>query len=173
MQGRNLLLAGILLLVAGIALMMVSMGSGDSTAGIFLIIPYFSTTSPLGALGGLLMIVGIFLAFIGWAGRDYEIVGFGGLGDLGDDDDGRPQGSRGRPSGGRPRKVPLEGKGGGGAAGRSGGRKPGGIRGGAVVFIGPIPIVVGSDASMTKVLMIMGGVLMVVMVVVYVFLWVV
>ena len=153
-------MAGVALMVLGLALMMLSMGSGDSSAGVFFFIPFFSTTSPLGALGGFLLMIGIFMTFIGWAARDYEIMGFGGLGDLEDDGAGRPDGGHGRGSGGRPRKVPVEGKG-------AGGRKPGGVRGGAVVFIGPIPVVVGSDASMTKVLMIMGGVLMAVMIVVY------
>ena len=74
MDGRNLLYIGLALIVLGLALLVLSMGTGDTQAGVFLIIPFFVTTSPLGALGGLLLIVGIFLSFIGWSVKDYELV---------------------------------------------------------------------------------------------------
>ena len=46
------------------------------------------------------------------------------------------------------------------------------MRGGAVIFLGPIPIVAGSDPAMTRSLMIIGGVLMAVMILFYILLWI-
>ena len=148
-------------MILGIALMAASMGTGESQAGVFLIFPFFVTTSPLGGLGGLLLVMGIFLTFIGWGLKDMEIVGAGGY-DM--HDEAVRGGDPGRGVKGRPRKTPLE-------KGRREGRPTTQVRGGAVVFLGPIPIVAGSDESMTRTLMLIGGIIMAVMIVFYLIIW--
>ena len=138
------------LLALGIALLAYGAFEGSLQVYWVLVIPIFTGTGVVPLLGTLLVIVAVFLFFMGYAR---------GLADQAGDQD-IPPGSGRTPGGqgsGRPGTVPgtgaQPGSSGSGASGdASGPGSRGGVPGvdgakrfGGVVLVGPVPIIFGSD----------------------------
>ncbi|NPA74580.1 MAG: DUF131 domain-containing protein [Euryarchaeota archaeon] len=61
---RNLLALSAILFISGIAIIIISALSGNGGFALVLIFPVFYTSGPLGALGMLMILAGIFLFFL-------------------------------------------------------------------------------------------------------------
>jgi len=125
----GLFLGGIILLACGIT-------RGELTAGIAIFIPFIYGTGAFASLGVLMVFLGILSLFFSlfWEGPQTA---------AGDEQEDEEFGQQGPGQG--PQKD-------GAAAPISHPSRPK-IRGGAVIMIGPIPIVAGSDRAMTRNLM--------------------
>jgi uncharacterized protein (TIGR00304 family) len=154
MLNRYFAFAGALF-TGGILLLLLSVIRGEGTAGIALFIPFFYGTGPFSSLGVLLIFLGIAALF-------YAFVR-GAMSAALEDERNAPGGMEERPQEARaparrsetPAPQTLPGS---------------NIRGGAVIMVGPVPIVFGSDSSMARGLMILALSLMIASFMILVFL---
>lgn len=146
MLNRYFALAGALF-IGGMLLLLLSVIRGEGTAGIALFIPFFYGTGPFASLGVLLIFLGMVALF-------YAFVRGAMSAALEDEEsvpgvmEEKPQEAQAQASGG---DIPA-----------SKTRTGSNIRGGAVIMIGPVPIVFGSDSSMARGLMLLALALMIV-----------
>lgn len=129
-------LAGPALFVAGLALLMLAVLRGEATLSLVLVVPVVSATGLLGGAGIFLMVLAFLLTFLLWPFRAVVMESAGPALDP------------------MPSTPPSPG----GAA--SGGRRWGGI-----VFLGPIPVVFGSDVRVTRAMLVVAVVLFLALVV--------
>jgi|GEM_PF-350631 len=143
-QGPTLYLIGALCLfiLAGV-LMGIAVWRGEAQAGIFLIFPYISGGGLFLGLGMLLVLVGFVVLVLGSVRHFATLT----LEEVLDDD---PQVRRKKQ---RPRTV--------GDQEVDAPRVRGGFKGGGVVFIGPVPIVFGPNAKVTKLMLYLSIVLVI------------
>jgi uncharacterized protein (TIGR00304 family) len=113
------------------ALIGLAVQSGEAEVGIFLIFPFIVGGGVLMGLGMLFVIIGLVLLVLGMVRRLTLVP----MDEMFEDDAPRKASSRRRTRGDQPVKA----KG-----------VLGGMKGGGVVFIGPIPIVFGSGVKVTK-----------------------
>jgi uncharacterized membrane protein len=139
------------LFVGGILLLVLSVIRGEGAAGIALFIPFYIGTGPFSSMGVLLIFIGILVLFFaffqGAAGafQDEEP-------DIATEEPEAAAAAKGAESAG-PNGTPRAK-----------------ARGGAVIMIGPVPIIVGSDSSVARNLMLLAMGLMVMAIVVMVLL---
>lgn len=154
MLNRYFAFAGALF-TGGILLLLLSVIRGEGTAGIALFIPFFYGTGPFSSLGVLLI-------FLGMAALSYALV----RGAMSAASEEEPDGPEGMPVAPQEAGAPVKG-----AKSPAPQTRPGhNIRGGAVIMIGPVPIVFGSDGSVARGLMILALSLMIVSFIILVFL---
>jgi len=124
-------LAGPALFLAGVALLAVGFLENEATLSLFVIFPVITATGVWSIVGILLMIAGFFLVFLTW------------------------------PVGAEPRPVPPSPV----ATPPSQGEAPAAPaparRWGGVVFLGPVPLVFGSDPKVTRWMLLLGALLFV------------
>jgi uncharacterized protein (TIGR00304 family) len=133
-----------LFLLAGV-LMAIAVWKGEAQAGIFLIFPYISGGGLFLGLGMLLVIVGFVVMVLGAVSRFGTMT----LEDvLEDEPPVRKKKQRPRTVGDQEVDAP---------------RVQGGFKGGGVVFIGPVPIVFGPNAKVTKLMLYLSIVLVIAM----------
>lgn len=134
-KGPNPYISGaICLFVLGVALMAMAVQAGEAEVGIFLIFPFVMGGGLYMGLGMLMVVIGLVLLVVGLASR-FALVP---MEEHFEEEGGRRQGAR--REGGRTvgdREVSAR-------------RVGGGVKGGGVVFIGPIPIIWGSNAHVTR-----------------------
>jgi uncharacterized protein (TIGR00304 family) len=142
--GPNLYLVGAvcLFMFAGV-LMAIAVWRGEAQVGIFLIFPFVSGGGLFMGLGMLLVLVGFVVLVIGAVKR----FGAMALEDVWDEEGPKPRQKA------RPRTVGDEEV--------AAPRMHGGFKGGGVVFIGPVPIVFGRDAKVTKLMLYLSIVLVI------------
>jgi uncharacterized protein (TIGR00304 family) len=143
-QGPNLYFAGALCLFifAGV-LMGIAVWKGEAQAGIFLIFPYISGGGLFLGLGMLLVIVGFVVLVLGSV-RRFGAMTFEEV--FEDEPPARKKKQRPRTVGDQEVDAP---------------RVRSGFKGGGVVFIGPVPIVFGPDAKVTKLMLYLSIVLVI------------
>ncbi len=124
-------LLGPVLFVVGAVVLAVGVLRGEATLSLFLIFPVVTASGAWGFLGILLMIAGVFLFFLAWS-RVPEPV-----------DETVPTAPRGPPS--PSAAAPPEPR----------------RRWGGVVFLGPIPVVFGSNQKVAKWMLLVGVLLFV------------
>ncbi len=139
---RALRWLGVAGIVAGAALIAASLATGEGHAYLFLIFPVFTSTGVLGLLGIVALFAGIAVAMFSFANRGIPATGAPGT---------APP----------PAQAPPAGPQAAAPAPRLGG----------VVMLGPIPLVFGSDARITKWMIAMGIVLLALTVGVWLFLF--
>jgi uncharacterized protein (TIGR00304 family) len=133
-----------LFIFAGV-LMAIAVWRGEAQVGIFLIFPFVSGGGLFMGLGMLLVLVGFVVLVIGAVRR------FGAMAlEDGWDEEGPKPRQRAKP---RPRTVGDEEV--------DAPRVSKGFKGGGVVFIGPVPIVFGRDAKVTKLMLYLSIVLVI------------
>jgi uncharacterized membrane protein len=150
-KGLSRFAVPLLMFVLGIVLLAVSVLDGTGEVHWVLFVPVFTATSIFAFIGTILIIVSIFL-FIYIFLRDFTVPY---------DEDVR----EGRPGKGAP---PSSGTG-----SPQGGQGPGRKFGG-VVLVGPIPVIFGSDARTTKIVIVLAIILMIVAIlfmIFYLFMW--
>lgn len=143
-QGPSLYFIGALCLFifAGV-LMGLAVWKGEAQAGIFLIFPYISGGGLFLGLGILLVIVGFLVLVVGSV-RRFEVMT---LDEVFDEEPPILKGKqRARTVGDQEVDAP---------------RVSGGFKGGGVVFIGPVPIVFGPNAKVTKLMLYLSIVLVI------------
>lgn len=133
---RPLRWLGPALFVAGVAALVVGFLRGEATLNLFVIFPVITATGAWSALGILLLIAGSFALFVTWASYTTE-----------------PGIISGPPGDSASSPAPM-------AAPAAPSRRWGGV-----VFLGPIPIVFGSDPKMAKWMIVAGFVLLAALVV--------
>jgi uncharacterized protein (TIGR00304 family) len=111
--------------------------SGEAEVGIFLIFPFVMGGGIMMGIGILFVFLGIIALLVGLMKR-FTLVAV----DMMDDDEGHRPVRKGKK---RPRTV--------GDQEVRPARTLGGTKGGGVVFVGPIPIVFGSDTKVTKLML--------------------
>jgi len=119
-------IGAVALFAIGMVLLAASVLRGEGGAGIALIVPFFYGSGPLASLGVLCFFAGMVLLFFGLA--------------RGEAGAGEPVGRDEAAEGG---EQPADEQEGPAPAGKR-------TRGGAVILIGPIPIIYGSDPGMAK-----------------------
>jgi len=130
------------LFIAGILLLVLSVIKGEGAAGIALFIPFFVGTGPFSSLGVLLIFLGMAILFFAF---------FQGAAEASQDEG--PDVAAEEPEAGATAK---------GAEPTAPSKTPRAkVRGGAVIMIGPVPIVLGSDSSTVRNLMLLAMGLMV------------
>jgi uncharacterized protein (TIGR00304 family) len=134
---RPVRLLGPALLVLGIAVLVLAFLQGEASLALFIIFPVITATGGWAILGILLVVAGFFLSFLTWPGRSADST-------LPEPSPAAP------PPGGTPAS----------ASEPSPHRRWGGV-----VFLGPVPIVFGSDQKVTLWMLILGVVLFVAFVV--------
>ncbi len=147
-KGKLLLVTSFILIITGFSLLAYSISQGDSKISLILIFPVVMGGGALGALGILLLIVGIFLlpvSFFYYKTRRY----LGGCRDHTSHPGGKKSIRRDR---------------GGWEVESLGGK----TRAGGVIFIGPIPIVFGSDKGIAKWMIVVGVIIAVIMLLMFV-----
>lgn len=154
MVGRHLALA-VGLFAGGIILLAYGFMRGEVAAGIALFIPFIYGSGAFASLGVLLVFLGILALFVPFFTAGAQAAALDEEGEV--EESGQP---------GPVQKTPEKG---GAAPSMPPSIRPK-IRGGAVIMIGPIPVVAGSDPSMTRRLMIMALVLMAAAMILMVFL---
>jgi uncharacterized membrane protein len=127
---RHVRLLGLVLLIAGVALIAASVATGQGQVYLLLFIPVYVGTGALGLLGILVLFLGFFLATLGSAWRGFPVPVAPAP------DSASPPELMAPPS---PAGPPA--------------------RYGGVIMLGPIPIVFGSDARIAKWMMILGLIL--------------
>ncbi|MGQ9583270.1 MAG: TIGR00304 family membrane protein [Thermoplasmatota archaeon] len=152
------------MIACGVALLALSVFRGEGAAGVAVFIPFLYGTGPLASLGALLLFVGLFCLFLSmlrpgdtlW--RDFTeygpeaggAPGGSGEGERAEEGEGRGAGGGGAGEGAKAARelaakdiwrVPGQ------ESRRGAGEKP---RAGAVIFIGPVPIVYGSDLGVAR-----------------------
>jgi uncharacterized protein (TIGR00304 family) len=142
--GPNLHLIGALCLfiLAGV-LMGIAVWRGEAQVGIFLIFPFVSGGGLFMGLGMLLVLVGFVVLVLGVV-RRFETMTFE---DMITDEEPAPRPKK------RPKTVGDEQV--------NAPRVSKGFKGGGVVFIGPVPIVFGHDAKVTKLMLYLSIVLVI------------
>ena len=130
------------LFMAGILLLVLSVMKGEGAAGIALFVPFFYGTGPFSSIGVLLIFLGMIVLFYAF------FQGAMGASMDEDADDAAEE-----PEAGATAK-------GAGPAGPKGTPRAK-VRGGAVIMIGPVPIILGSDSSVARSLMLLAMGLMV------------
>ena len=135
MKMNRFLAIAILLLFCGIALLGFSVAEGESSAGVFVVFPVLIGSGIWAFLGMMCIMGALIFGFMGFGAR------LAGFGDFDSSEPGEPQRQGQGP---RQRTGPA-------------------VRGGGVVFIGPLPIIFGSDTKLTIVLVILAIIMMVVM----------
>ncbi len=128
-------LVGPALFIVGAVVLAVGVLQGEATLSLFLIFPVVTATGAWGFLGILLMIAGVFLFFLTWSWVPEPVY------------EARPTAP----------PVPQSSS----AAAPSEPRR----RWGGVVFLGPIPVVFGSDQKVAKWMLLVGVLLFVALVV--------
>ncbi len=147
------------LFASGLALLALNVIKGEGAAGVVVFIPFFYGTGPLASLAAVLLFLGLFCLIFGLAG-----AGAAPSRDL--KDGGRVAGEM--ESGGEARDRPT-GKDIWRVLGENGRREDGGKhRAGAVVLIGPVPIVYGSDPGMARWMLALALLLMAALVAVFI-----
>jgi uncharacterized protein (TIGR00304 family) len=135
MRMNRYIIMAIVMVICGIALIGYSVVSGEGSAGIVVFIPVFYGSGIFAFLGVLCIMAAIILGFIGFAAQ---------VGEMEDsprqDEPGLARQTQPRP--GQPRTGKA-------------------IKGGGVVLIGPIPIIFGSDAKTTMVLVVLAIILII------------
>jgi uncharacterized protein (TIGR00304 family) len=144
MEKKYLALAGGLF-IGGILALALGVIRGEVTAGIAIFIPFLFGTGPFASLGVLLVFLGMLALFFAFFSSSLPADAMED-----EDEDGQP-GQRG---------PEQEAAGDGSGTASSQHRPRTNVRGGAVIMIGPIPIVLGSDPAMTRTLMILALALM-------------
>jgi uncharacterized protein (TIGR00304 family) len=129
-RARELQFLAVCMLVGGLALLVVAAINGDADLSIFLIFPVISGTGAAFAIGALLFVVGIFLAFFAFS---LNLI---------------PSGVPASEA--YVERRPRQGE----ATDQSGRPHEGGSKFGGVVFIGPIPIVFGSGPKMGRLMLV-------------------
>jgi len=152
---RPLRALAIAMLVGGIALIAIGVYTGEASVGIFLIFPFVMGSGVFSAVG-VLLIIGAALVFIydlsksfGAEGGSWEFVGFDDE-EAEEEEDG-PEGKDRGKGRGQGRKTARKGR----------------IKGGGIVFIGPVPVVFGADKKWTEYMMILAILLVVALCVVF------
>jgi len=152
---RPLRALAVAMLVGGIALIAYGVYTGEASVGIFLIFPFVMGTGVFSVVG-VLLIIGAAFVFIydlskafGADGGSWQFVGFGDEEEGKEEEEEETERGKGR---GQGRRTAKKGGGGGG-----GGR----IKGGGIVFIGPVPVVFGADKKWTEYMMILAILLVV------------
>lgn len=136
---RPVRFVGPIVFMVGIAALVVAFFQGQATLALFIIFPVITATGGWAVLGILLMIIGFFLFFLTW-----------------------PVGTV---------SAPISAQGSGPAPSAAGAVSPPEPtppmqrRWGGVVFIGPVPVVFGSDQKVTQWMLVLGIVLFVALVV--------
>lgn len=129
---RAVRLLGPMLFLVGLAALVVAFFENQATLSLFVIFPVVSATGAWAVLGILLMIAGFFLFFFTW-----------------------PVGAEPPPARGpEPRASPATDLPSGTASDAQAQRRWGGV-----VFLGPVPVVFGSDPKVTRWMLILGFVL--------------
>ena len=128
--------------MGGILLLVLSVIRGEGAAGIALFIPFFLGTGPFSSLGVLLIFIGMMVLFYAFfqgaagASRDEEAA-------VANEEPGAGATAKAaEPAGPNTAPRPI-------------------VRGGAVIMIGPVPIIVGSDSFVARNLMLLAMGLMV------------
>jgi uncharacterized protein (TIGR00304 family) len=153
MANRHLALAGGLF-VSGILLLALGVMRGEVAAGIALFMPFLYGTGPFASLGVLLVFLGMLALFYAFIGGAVPAAAM--------EEEDEDESSQAGP-------FPKTAEKGGEAAPPKHPARPK-ARGGAVIMIGPLPIVFGSDRAMTRNLMILALALMAVSIVLLAFL---
>ena len=147
----------ILCFIAGVFLLILGGSQGQGKVYWIVFFPVFEGTGIFSIVGILLIILGIFLFMFSLAAGSFELVGFGGLGGFKDfDPDHDYDHDRPPRKGGAPvstRKRPVQ-------------RPKAAIKSGGVIFIGPIPIIWGSDKKTGQIMAIVALVLAITFVIV-------
>jgi uncharacterized protein (TIGR00304 family) len=140
MRSSHLLALGLAVLVGGITFLSLAVLFGSAHVAVVLIVPVLYGSSPYLALGVLLLVLGFFLTFLGWASMAGDEVALGPA---------------------TPIVSPT-----GGSADRSEGtrRSYGGF-----LLIGPIPVVFGNRPAWMPYLVAMGIILMLALILFFVF----
>lgn len=149
-KGKLLLVTSFILIITGFSLLAYSISQGDSNISLIFIFPVVIGGGALGSLGILMLIVGIFLlpiTFFYYKTRRY----MGGYRDRTPHSRGETRKNIHRDRG----RWEME---------SLGGR----TRGGGVIFIGPIPIVFGSDKGIAKWMIVVGVIIAVIMLLMFV-----
>ncbi len=125
-SAKGLLGVGLLMLMAGIALLAWAVSSGDAELYLVVIIPVITGTGPVFAGGAILFMLGLMVTFLGLSMRAAESM---------DLHEGPPP-------------TPATGS----SPGPQAGAPPasGGTEFGGVIFLGPIPIVFGKGQRTSK-----------------------
>jgi uncharacterized protein (TIGR00304 family) len=145
MLKRYLAVAGALF-ISGILMLVFSVMRGEGSAGFALFVPFFYGTGPFASLGVLLIFLGIVALFASFVRGAMNAM----PDEEGEED--RERAGTADPAKGAPRKDEE-------AAAPQDKDRPD-VRGGAVIMIGPIPIVFGSDRAAARNLMILALVIM-------------
>jgi uncharacterized protein (TIGR00304 family) len=114
------------LFALGIALVALSILRGEGGAGLFVCVPFFLGTGLFASLGVLCFLGGMVMLFLGMARGAAEAVGPGGRGGP-----AGPEGPAGPAAGDDADAAPR-------------------TRAGGVILLGPIPLVFGSDAGISR-----------------------
>jgi uncharacterized protein (TIGR00304 family) len=143
MLNRYFALAGALFM-GGILLLLLSVIRGEGSAGIAVFIPFFYGTGPFSSMGVLLVFLGMLAFFYSFIRGEMSAA----PGEV--DEDWAPES--------RPADGPSEKR-----ATPAPPQEPAGpgVRGGAVILIGPVPIVFGSDRAAARNLMMLALALMI------------
>ncbi len=124
-------LAGPALFLAGVAFLAVGFLENEATLSLFVIFPVITATGVWSMLGILLMIAGFFLFFLTW-----------------------PAGTGLQPASPSPDTAPP-------APGQAPAGPSSARRWGGVVFLGPVPVVFGSEPKVTRWMLLLGALLFV------------
>lgn len=152
------------MIACGVALLALSVLRGEGAAGVAVFIPFFYGTGPLASLGALLLFIGLFCLFLSilrpsdtfWRDSPEDgpeaggASGGSGEGERAEEGEGRGAGVGGAGEGAEAaRKLAAKDvwRAPGEESRRGAGEKP---RTGAVVLIGPVPIVYGSDPGVAR-----------------------
>lgn len=136
---RRLSVVAIGLIALGVVLLAYTIYTGQASGYIFVVIPVFASSSPYALAGMLSLFAGIFLLF-------YSVASPITL----------------EQPGARPSKAPQAGA--SATAPPTGGKKFGGV-----VFLGPIPIVFGSDKKVAKWMLLLAIVLVILLIIAFLF----
>jgi uncharacterized protein (TIGR00304 family) len=128
-------------IILAIAFFALSEARGEDSVYILIFIPVFHINSILSGLGALFLILAFIFYFLSFT-SGFELVGWD---ELQDELSDRPR-QRAGESGTQPQQQP---------------RKRMNIQGGGVVFIGPIPIIFGSNQKITLITVILALTIMV------------
>ena len=146
---NNYLVGAICLFIIAAVLMGIAVQRGEAQVGLFLIFPFISGGGLFMGLGLLFVIFGIIVLVLG-AMRGFTIMA---MDEMMAEDFEEPQGPSKRKAKSRPRtvgdeEVPAR-------------RITGGFPSSGVVFIGPVPIVFGPNAKVTKLMLYLSIVLVI------------
>ena len=155
----------ILCFIAGVFLLILGGSQGQGKVYWIIFFPVFEGTGIFSIVGILLVMLGIFFFMFSLAAGSFELVGFGGLGGLGglegfEDFDPDHNHDHDRPL--RKHRTPAS------AQHRPVQKPKTSIKSGGVIFIGPIPIIWGSDKKTGYIMAIVALVLAITFVLVFI-----